>query len=412
MKIIILSRDIPFPLNSGHRIRTWNFIKALYESNNELYLLSFKNKIGNNFDNNVNSLKECQKYFKKIWLVDKKNILYRNKISETSWKISTLLRCIPRQIAETYSQNFERVFEEILKKHDFDVIFARYIQMGQYLLRNNNIKSRVVVDLDDLDLIYANRKKNLCQNLNLYNKFNNKVNNILFHFYFKKLKFIDDCIVCSEIDKEFIRKNGWSKNICVISNSIDVKKYNGLKELNEKSLKEKVILFCGVLNYEPNIDGLKWFVRNIFPIVKKEDSQVKLNIVGLNPHSEVYKYSEEAGASLYPNVSSVIPYYQRCSLVVVPIRFGSGTRVKIIEALACRRPVISTTIGAEGLKLVNMKHVVIQDNPEEFARACIKSLNDFDFVSRLTKKGYLFVRENYDIENTSKSIRALFGNGL
>ena len=105
---------------------------------------------------------------------------------------------------------------------------------------------------------------------------------------------------------------------------------------------------------------------------------------------------------------SVLPFYENSSLVIVPIRIAGGTRIKILEAFACRRPVISTTIGAEGLDLESNKHCIKEDDPEGFAQACVSLLNDFDTANILTEQGYQFVKEKYDTSIVVKSIRELF----
>jgi glycosyltransferase involved in cell wall biosynthesis len=129
------------------------------------------------------------------------------------------------------------------------------------------------------------------------------------------------------------------------------------------------ILFAGNLAFSANTDGLRVFVEEGWPALVEAVPTARLAIVGLNPSQEIFELAEQKGFDLHPNVPSLRPYYENCDVVIAPILFGSGTRIKILEAMAYGRPVVSTSMGAEGLGLDDGTHLLLADTMIEFAKA-------------------------------------------
>jgi glycosyltransferase involved in cell wall biosynthesis len=130
-------------------------------------------------------------------------------------------------------------------------------------------------------------------------------------------------------------------------------------------------------------------------------------MVGRHPDPVLGCFVNDQDVSLAADVESVVPYYAQAAATVTPLFLGGGTRLKILESFACRRPVISTTIGAEGLAVAPEKDCLIADEPESFADACVRVLRDFDLAKRLGEGGYDFVRGSYDLAIVKAKIAAL-----
>jgi len=397
MKILFLDNFAPFPINNGGAIRSWNFIKALAPED-ELSLLCFDTTKNYVLPNKLG------KYFKNIWLV-RYGEDYQIKLNRLM-KFSYFLRKIPWEIYDGFSEEYERMFLKILKENDFDVIFARSLSCGKYLIKHKEkLSVKTIIDLDNVDSIMVQRSMVLGKDTR-YLKFRKTVNNKLLQNYYPKLNSFSASVICSQKDKDYLENLGL-RNVWIIPNSLDVTYYEEIKHYERNAFNQKIIMFCGSLSYEPNIDAIKWFSKEIFPLIVAKNSQVKLYIVGVNPRREVL---ELAGKSVFvfPNVDSVLPYYKKSSLVVVPIRIGGGTRIKILEALACHRPVVSTSVGAEGLALKNREHCVIEDNPQKFANTCLEVIEDYKKSYRLGENGYKLVREKYDEPRLRGDIKKLF----
>jgi glycosyltransferase involved in cell wall biosynthesis len=139
-----------------------------------------------------------------------------------------------------------------------------------------------------------------------------------------------------------------------------------------------------------------FFCREILPLIQQAEPDVTFTIVGRSPTPAVRRLAEDAGIKVTGRVEDVRPYLQNAAVYVVPLRIGGGTRLKIFEAMAAGRAVVSTTIGAEGLPTENGRHILLADTPQEFADAVIKVLRDGSLRSSIETEGRAFVTERYD----------------
>ena len=151
---------------------------------------------------------------------------------------------------------------------------------------------------------------------------------------------------------------------------------------------------------------MKWFCAEVYDLIKARAPHATLDIVGRRPGEEIHKLAKnDDSIRVIADVPDVRPYIAACDLFVVPIRAGGGTRIKIYEAMAMNRPVVSTTIGAEGLPLTPDKHISIGDTPDEFAEQVITLLSDNEKKRTISETGYQLVTENYQWRNVATSLR-------
>ena len=130
------------------------------------------------------------------------------------------------------------------------------------------------------------------------------------------------------------------------------------------------------MDYSPNVDALRWFFSSIHDILLQLVPSVRILIVGKKPLPEVKAYASRTGVTVTGGVPDVRPYYRRSWLQMVPLRIGGGTRLKIVESLAIGTPVVSTTIGAQGLNLTHNHNILLADDALTFAQAIARALND------------------------------------
>ena len=134
-----------------------------------------------------------------------------------------------------------------------------------------------------------------------------------------------------------------------LPNAIDLPANNDGRKVSAPNDGIAKILFVGALYYAPNVDGICYFVEKVLPLIHDMlGTPVSLRIVGAEPPRRVFDLSQYRGVTIYPNVPSIAPFYEEADLCIVPLRAGSGTRIKILEAFRFRRPVVSTVLGAEG----------------------------------------------------------------
>jgi glycosyltransferase involved in cell wall biosynthesis len=156
------------------------------------------------------------------------------------------------------------------------------------------------------------------------------------------------------------------------------------------------IVFTGSMDWLPNIDAINWFVEEIFPIIKNNIPSVELAIVGRNPGPQIQRLGEKDPRIIVSGrVPDVRPWMAQGEVFIVPIRVGGGTRLKIYEAMAMGLPVISTTIGAEGLKYAHDENILIADRAEDLAMGVVGLFRDSKRRRRIGRAARDFVVENY-----------------
>lgn len=157
-----------------------------------------------------------------------------------------------------------------------------------------------------------------------------------------------------------------------------------------------VLLFVGTLGHVPNQDAASLLVREVLPIVRERAKRpVRVAIVGRNPTTEVLALSCLSGVRVAADVADLEPWYRDASAVVLPLRAGGGTRIKLLEALARAKPVVSTSIGAEGVGVAHRRHLLLADAPEAFAAACLEILRDPVLGRALGEHGRALVGASY-----------------
>lgn len=171
------------------------------------------------------------------------------------------------------------------------------------------------------------------------------------------------------------------------------------------------ILFTGNLNFSANVEGLKLFVSQAWDSIKLQVPAAQLLIVGMNPSHEVIEIAREHGFPLHANVPTLRPYYEDCDVVIAPILFGSGTRIKILEAMAYGRPVVSTTVGAEGMGLQDGRHLLLADTMQDFASAVVRLAVEPTTGRSLVEEAHRYQQDNFMPGAVSDSVRNLFQLG-
>jgi polysaccharide biosynthesis protein PslH len=169
------------------------------------------------------------------------------------------------------------------------------------------------------------------------------------------------------------------------------------------------LLFTGTMGYAPNRDGILWFVSEIWPRILTEVPEARLLVVGRRPDGQIQRLaSDDLRIEVTGEVPEMGPYFERATAVVVPLRSGGGTRLKILDAFAFGRPVVSTSIGAQGIEVRHGEQLLLGDKPNEFAKQVVRLLNDADLRSSLSANGRRLIDERYHWKTIAEQyLRAL-----
>ncbi len=200
----------------------------------------------------------------------------------------------------------------------------------------------------------------------------------------QKMKFYHACITCSEADAAFVRRDAPGIRIQVIPNGVDLEFFRPSGIPREDP---PILLFVGTMHYYPNIDAVRYFFETIYPFIRQVRPDVRVQIVGHRPPPEIQRLADPPSIEVTGSVPDVRPYYERASVFIVPLRLGGGTRLKIVEAMAMGLPVVSTSVGAEGLDVHPGEDIWIADDPRAFAEGVLRLLSDPALWGRLSTGG-------------------------
>lgn len=222
---------------------------------------------------------------------------------------------------------------------------------------------------------------------------------------------------CSKNDLEVLSRLQRKKHIpgFVVPNGIDTSSYKFDAQFYKPS--KNALIFVGVLRYTLVEDALMWFFKYVWPILKKERAEIRFKMVGLDPGKKLKELAlSDKSIELFGTVADVRPQYKDASVSVCPIQSGSGTRIKILEAMSVGVPVVATTIGAEGIEGIDKKHLLLADDPTDFAKAIMNLLNDERLYNSVQENARKLVESQYDwsliSREASKTIAACFNSAV
>jgi polysaccharide biosynthesis protein PslH len=197
-------------------------------------------------------------------------------------------------------------------------------------------------------------------------------------------------VFTSERECEAMRRDGAAAPTSAVPNGVDLDYLRPAPAPAERTN----ILFTGRIDYRPNTDAVLWFCRDVLPMIHSERPDAVFTVVGSSVPREVRRLAEPR-IDITGHVPDVRPYWRRAAVTVAPIRFGGGTRLKVVEAMAAGRPVVSTSLGCEGIDAVPGEHLLVGDTPREFADAVIRLLAEPELAGALAARGRALVEERY-----------------
>lgn len=387
MKILILSARLPYPHNTGAKIRAFQLMKAL-ALRHEVTLLTFYGDTSEErhfgvFDNMG---------IKLVPLLNKK-IDAAVGLSEVT---NSFFSGLPFTVTKYLDKRMSIAFNELFPR--YDVIHCEHMHMAQYL---TNMPSKVrVLDAHNVEAQIAER---------LIKIETNPIKRALLSWNHKAMlryeknicATFDLTLAVSEQDCACYSKSYHAKNAQVLENGVDLVFFH--KAPVESAASNKLV-FVGMMGWMPNSDGVKYFVSEILPLIKNEFPDISVDLVGKDPPDDVVKLSEIPGVRVTGTVDDVRPYVWNALVYIVPLRFGGGTRLKILEAFAMHKPVVSTSLGCEGIACEHGKELIIADHPSEFANAVIKLLRDHTLRSVLSDNAAQLVEKTYGWQSLGEKL--------
>jgi polysaccharide biosynthesis protein PslH len=396
MRILNITNLIPYPPVSGAPLRSYSVLRRVARDH-EVYLAAFS---GSGQDGEaVSRLREFCREVVAVKQRSLKEALHPGKA------LSAILRGEPPELRLAFSDELAGAIRRLTDRIDFDVVQIEHGSMGMYLeALPPRLQKRAVWLLHDIDFDKFLRIAQIEPRITT--KLRARAHAAMMRRWQPGFAGrFGLCVTMSEADRELLLKANGNLRVEVAPNGVDTEKYRPLPDQSQGS----EILFIGNMSYQPNVDAVNYFCRDVFSGIRQAVADAKLWIVGINPGDDVRKL-EGACVSVTGSVPDVVPYYQRSKVCVVPIRAGSGTRLKILEAMALGRAVVSTSIGCEGLGAVDGKHILVADDSKRFAEQVVRLLQDSELRLRIAQNAREFVAASYDWDLIAqKSIKGFEG---
>jgi len=195
--------------------------------------------------------------------------------------------------------------------------------------------------------------------------------------------------------------------ITVIPIAVDTRKLQPVVRKKES----KNIITLGTLHYPPNADGIRWFINEVFSLILERMPDVTLTIIGKNPPRDFLELASRNPKSVIVTgyVNDLVPYLEDSALMVVPVRAGGGMRVRILEAFAYAMPVVTTTVGLEGIHAIPERDVQVADTPVDFADRTVELLNNVSMQNKLAENGRNLAETKYDWHVVLSALRSIYG---
>ena len=326
-------------------------------------------------------------------------------LTKPSKAIKYLLNGKPPEYRFYFSNHLSGIIRDMIPKINFDIIQIDHTRMGLYLdIIPRHLLNRSIWMLHDIDFIKASRSVR-------FEPKNVRKLRVLFHSYILRLwlpryaELFNRIITVSNSDKDSLLRINSSLHVDVINNGVDTMKYQPLSNTNTGH----TLVFVGDMNSVECADAMIHFCQNILPRIRNVLENIELWIVGVNPGLEVKKLQGN-GVHITGRVNDVRPFYHRCKVSVVPLRSGGGTRLKILEAMALGRPVVSTSIGCEGLDVTDGVDILIADDPAQFADKTVCLLTNPDFRFLLAKNARQLVVKKYNWRQIANNLYQVYEN--
>jgi glycosyltransferase involved in cell wall biosynthesis len=213
-------------------------------------------------------------------------------------------------------------------------------------------------------------------------------------------------VAVSSQDAQRFRTLFQAQRVSEVPTGVDVSSFTPPKDRENEHKAD--LVFVGSMDWLPNIDGCNYFVREILPLIRRKRPDCTVGIVGRSPGSGILGMARDDSKILVSGtVSDIRPYFWGSSVSIVPLRIGGGTRLKIFEAMAAQTPIVSTTIGAEGLPVVHGSNLYLADTPEAFAENCVELLDSEARRKQMAENAFAMVSSQFSWEHAAQVFEAI-----
>ncbi|HEX2988791.1 MAG TPA: glycosyltransferase family 4 protein [Chloroflexota bacterium] len=381
MKILLLTQVVPYPPDSGPKIKTYNVIRYLAQ-HHEIHLVSFSRS-----ESETSAAEALRPYCKEITTIP----LRRSSLKDAWFLGRSLISGRPFLIERDDSSVMRTAVETQLGRQSFDAVHADQLSMAQFAV-GLPLALRV---LDEHNAVWT-----IVHRAAKAGGFG--LRRMLAEIEWRKLQAYE-ADICQRFDfttvvsiDDFLAIAGPARAIFparVIPIAVDSQEM----AFEPRSAEARHIVSVATMFYPPNAEGVHWFACEVFPLIRQSIPNVQFYIIGARPPDKIVRLARTGnGVVVTGYLSDLAPTLRKAAVMVVPVHSGSGMRVKILESFSRGIPVVSTTVGAEGIDARNGQHLLVADSPSEIAEAVIRVLTDPLESTKLASAGRELVEAQYD----------------
>lgn len=383
MHILWIKTELLHPVDKGGKIRTYNMLKELKRHHRITYL-TLDDGVANAAEREAASEYSHELVCVKYQPREKFTAGFYSEL------LANLFSPLPYAIRKYQSLQLQQEISERVKAGEVDLVVCDFLAPA----------ANVPQDLSCPTLLFQHNVEAMIWKRHYEVQTNLLKKSYLFAQWLKMRAFerstcrrFDAVVAVSNEDREQMHNQYGLQSVFEVPTGVDT---NFFRPSGKEKTDAHSIVFTGSMDWLPNEDAITYFTEDILPIVKKEVPDVTLTVVGRNPYPSLLDLANrDCSLVVTGRVDDVRPYMARASAYIVPLRIGGGTRLKIFEAMAMEKAIVSTTIGAEGLPVADGQELLLADSAESFASALVKVLKDKALANALGARAAATVREKF-----------------
>lgn len=414
MRILFLTQIVPYPPDAGPKVKTWHVLRYLTDRGHEVILATF---MRTEEEINITTLRDlCAE----VHTVPIK----RFRIMDALYWIRSHFTGRPFLIERDDIVAMRTLVSRLITSLSIDAIHADQLTMTQFAFNRGGLIDRPPYLVFDAHNAVWSIVERMHQNAPGYQKPIIAIEaRRIKHYEGMVVQKYDHTLAVTAVDRNYLlqardtylsssfndsnqKKSARSPMITTFPITVDTTQLQPIK----RKPGSKNIITLGTLHYPPNADGIRWFIREVFPSVREHVPNVSLTIVGKNPPRDMVQFASSGSHSITVTgyVPELKPYMEEAAIMVVPVRAGSGMRVRILEAFARAMPVVTTSIGLEGIDANIGEDVIVQDTPKGFASAIVQLLKDEALQAQLATNGRRIAQDRYDWKTGLKGLDDIY----
>ncbi len=398
MKLLWVKTDFLHPTTRGGQIRTLELLRRLHRRH-EIHYVAFHDP------KEPEGLQRASEYCSKAYPIDYQ-IADKSSPAFLGELIAGLFSSIPVSIRRCRSAEMRRRIERLIPQERFDSVVCDFLSPAPNI---PELRSCVLFQHNVEAIIWKRRTEHASDPMRrFYLKLQAKR---MSQYEGEVCRKVRKVIAVSETDAALMQESYGVKGVDAVATGVDADYFApGAKQAQTAEFQQTAadLVFVGSMDWAPNIDGIEWFEREVLPLILRRKPGCSIAIVGRKPPPAILELAaRHPGIQVTGTVPDVRPWLWGSKVSIVPLRVGGGTRLKIFEAMAAGAPVVSTTIGAEGLGARDGDTIRIADAPQDFAAACIELLDDAAERERLRDRALQMVTRQYSWEAVARAFEKL-----